>query len=270
MRFGFVLVAVLPFFAAQTVWFAARNEKRLAIGNLQRVLTFDDEKKAGQIAKRMCAHLARSLFECLELWRGAPVLNNVDFAPGSRESLENALASGKGCVMLTGHIGNWELMAAKYVACGIPTATFVKKSYDKRLDSLVNEFRGRYGIVSIDRDAPDAGNMAIELLNKGYLLGALIDQDTKVASINLPFFGLEARTPSGPAALALKAGASVVCGSIARVGNRHEISVSPIENDSDSGIAAQVAILTAKANQMLEQAIKRNPEQWVWFHRRWR
>jgi len=270
MHVGFLFSGVLAFILSELTWLTARREKHQALENLCRFLTDGNEETALRIARSMCRHLARSLFECLDLWRGSAVLDNVDFAPGSLEALESALSEGKGCVMLTGHIGNWELMAAKYVASGFQTATFVKKSYDTRLDRLVASFRQRYGIVSIDRDAPDAGKQTLELLKKGFLLGALIDQDTKVASLSLPFFGETARTPSGPAALALKAGAALVCGSIARIGDRHQISITCLEYEQTTDRTALTADITLRANNELEQAIRRHPEQWVWFHRRWR
>jgi KDO2-lipid IV(A) lauroyltransferase len=106
-------------------------------------------------------------------------------------------------------------------------------------------------------------------LRRGDLLAALIDQDTKVPSVFVPFFGRPAKTPSGPAMLALKRRTPVIAGFITRTPHGHRIKIVRISTEGFEGEAG-VTALTARMTAAIEQAIRAAPEQWVWFHRRWR
>ncbi len=258
--------------SCKLAWKLSKHEKQIALTQLQERFTDGDTDAAELISLGITRHLARSLFEALELWRGnTEILNEVHFTPGSLKRLQDATAEGRGVMVFTGHIGNWELMAAKLVDAGFPTATFAKSSYDPQIDELVNSFRSSYRIKSIDRDAEDAFEKASMYLKQGYLLGALVDQDTKVSSVGVPFFGKTAKTPIGPAVLAIKNRVAAVSCTIRRVENQHWIHVEgPYEMKTDQATQQQAFELTAWATSKLEEAIRKAPEQWVWFHRRWR
>ena len=98
------------------------------------------------------------------------------------------------------------------------------------------------------------------------MLAMLIDQDTKVEAVHVPFFGQAASTPVGPAGLALRKGLPVVAGVIHRLtGMRYRITLRPV---ATAGL--DETALTARMTAELEAAIRRHPTQWVWVHRRWR
>jgi len=94
----------------------------------------------------------------------------------------------------------------------------------------------------------------------------LIDQDTKVEAVFVPFFGCPASTPVGAAALALRKGLPVVVGTIHRTpGMRYRIVLRPVD-----ATGLDETALTARLTAGLEAAVRQHPTQWVWVHRRWR
>jgi len=261
----------IQFFLEKSSWILASREKFLAKSHLFEQFHEKDDLKLTKIVHKMNHHLATSLVECLELWRNSkPSLAKVHFAEGSEEILLDALSLEKGVVLTTGHIGNWELMAAK-LAATVPMNTIVKKSYDEKLDRIVSEFRQSYGINPIHREADDVALQIERILNNGEVLGLLIDQDTKVKSCFVPFFGKLAKTPTGAASLALKYKTPLIVGHTHRINGQHIVYLNPpLEVNYENDREEEVSRLTTEATSILEQAIRDEPSQWVWFHQRWK
>jgi KDO2-lipid IV(A) lauroyltransferase len=261
---GHLLVALLE----RLAWLAARPERRLAEAQLRDRMGLSPEQ-AHATARALSRHLARSVIEALELLRRPrQTLETVHFDPQSEKRLQAALESGHGLVFATGHIGNWELMAAR-IAARFKTATVVKGSYDPDLARWIDRFRLAYGIETVKRDAPDASARLSEMLQNGYVVGVLVDQNTRVPSVDVPFFGAPAPTPRGAATLALRNHVPLFVGYSHRTGLDHTIyAVGPIavtKTETDP-----VSALCAAINRELERAIRQRPEQWVWFHKRWK
>ena len=113
--------------------------------------------------------------------------------------LDEALEGGRGVIFVTGHVGNWELMAAALASLGYPIHTVAKRSYDPRFTEMIEQTRADFGVRAIYRGDAGAAAAMIRVLRKNGVLGFLIDQDTDVPSVYAPFFGRAAKTPSGPA-----------------------------------------------------------------------
>jgi KDO2-lipid IV(A) lauroyltransferase len=132
--------------------------------------------------------------------------------------------------------------------------------------------RAAHGIETLVRNRPGYLKRLIVMLRRGGVVGLLIDQDTKTDGVFVPFFHREAYTPTGAASLALRTGASVVVGFIVREGrDRHRIVIQgpltlPRSGDADRDVRDQ----TARFTKMIEDQVRRTPEQWIWMHRRWR
>lgn len=257
---------LLPLLAS-CAWLLARRERALALRHLQRHLGLAPDR-AERTARALCRHLALALIEALSLLRSPRVLRGrVHFTPGSEERLRAALDAGRGAVFATGHIGNWEWMAAG-LATSFRTASVVKGSYDPQLSDWIDAFRRAYGIETVRREDPDIADKLSELLKNGYLVGVLIDQNTKVASLAVPFFADPAPTPKGAASLARRHRVPLLVGSCQRIGLDHWIHVEgPLTPPADC--PDPVYELTRQATAHLERAIRARPEQWVWFHPRW-
>jgi KDO2-lipid IV(A) lauroyltransferase len=182
--------------------------------------------------------------------------------------LQAALAAGRGCLVVTGHVGNWELLAAR-MATLVPLTVVARKVNDDRFDALIRRFRGGAGMEIVLRDDPRFLAAVRDALGRGRVVALLIDQDSRGGGVFVPFFGRPARTPPGAAVLALRTKAPVVAVAIRRRPERgHLITFSPVPTEVAG--PEKVRALTARFTAAVEAAIRRSPAEWVWWHERWR
>lgn len=186
------------------------------------------------------------------------------------DHLEQAIAKGKGVIMITGHMGAFELCASYIALKGVPLTVASTALKDPKLNSILVHSRESKGIRNVPRGS--SSFTLLKALKKGETIGLLIDQDTKVKSVFVPFFGEECATPVGPALLALKTGAPVIAMGIhlAKDG-KQELNVLPEIKFNYSG-NEQIDLVdhTALLNQTIEDLIMMAPTQWVWMHQRWK
>jgi len=244
----------------------AAGERRIARRQLAAALSSDEgSRRVRTLTRGVFVHLGVNAAELCRLMRRPGDRRRIVLEDGSRRALDAALAGGRGAVFVTGHVGSWELMAAELARLGYPISTVAKESYDPRFTRFLEEARSRLGVEVILRGRPGAAAAMLRALRCGRVLGILVDQDTEVPSVFVPFFGRPARTPVGAALLARRTGAPVVVGTIRRsAAGHHAIRVEPFLPEVDDERT------TAAMTSALEQRIRRHPSQWVWFHRRWR
>ncbi len=188
----------------------------------------------------------------------------------ARDVLDAALAAGHGCLAITGHVGNWELLAAHMASVGVPLTVVARKVNDERFNALITRFRGGAGMDILLRDDPQLLGAARAALAQNRVVALLIDQDSRGGGVFVPFFGRPAHTPPGAAVLALRTKAPVVSVFIRRrPGGGHAITFAAVPVDVGPG-AGKVAELTARFTAAIEAAIRRSPPEWVWWHERWR
>lgn len=254
------------------VFFAFRRTRRLALEHLE--LAFGDELTPAareQIARASFRNLSRCLCELINFDEVRERLDEYVQVEGW-EYAEQALAQGRGGIVVTGHIGNWELLAAYFASKGIPVAAIARRIYEPRVNEMIAQFRARNGVQTILRESPSATREILKVLRAKGILAMLIDQDTRVASISVPFFGRMARTPVAAAALAVRRDLPVAAVfAQRRPDGGHRLIVRPLfpqERSADQ--RHDIAALTRQFNEVLEQQIRRNPAEWVWWHRRWR
>ncbi len=188
------------------------------------------------------------------------------------EHLQAARALGKGLVLITGHVGSWDLMASVVARRGIPVSVIARESRDGRVNEFMVSLRSRLGVRSILRGSTGAARAILRTLRSGEALASIIDQDTRVQGIFVEFFGRPAFTPTGPISLALRSGAPVVLMAGRRLpGGRHRLRFDPpIRLSQDADREEEIRRHTAAFTRWLEERIREHPEQWVWIHRRWR
>ena len=186
------------------------------------------------------------------------------------EALDTALARGRGAIAVTGHVGNWELLAAWAAAIGYPITVVVRRVNDLRFHSLIVRFRAAAGVEVLVRDDPRFVAAVGDALRRNRVVAMLIDQDTRGAGVFVPFFGRPAHTPPGAALLALRARVPVVSVFIERrPEGGHLVRVSPVPAELPRGRDG-VRELTARLTAAIEAQIRRSPAEWVWWHERWR
>jgi KDO2-lipid IV(A) lauroyltransferase len=190
------------------------------------------------------------------------------FTPGSREVADSL--RGVPTVFITGHIGNWELMAAWMAEQGYSANTIAKASYDPRLTRLISDSRERRSVHCLWKGDPKIKDQITGIFMGGGWLGFLMDQDTKVPSVFAEFFGKKAYTPSMPAYLVHRYGLQVVTLFIHRQGDdSHQISMRKIDTFVPEG-GDPIVHLTTVFNRAIESEIRAHPHEWVWMHRRWK
>ncbi len=251
------LLRLLGCLAPHIFFRAAQRARR----QLKSVLPQLDSVK---LTRRMFVHFAESLWELSRLHRSVPELDD-----GARQVLDSVLAEGKGAVVISGHIGNWELIGQAIATAGYPIATIAKPLYDPRVTRWLQKWRTTRGLQIVWRDEGNAGKTILSVLRRNSLMAFLIDQNTKAAGDFVPFFGRPAFTPTMPAAIALRTGAPIIFCWHHRRAKRHKMTFERIYYTPTDDRKQDILKLTAMFNERLERAIRQAPEQWVWIHARW-
>lgn len=186
------------------------------------------------------------------------------------EHFDNAFKKGKGVIVVTCHMGAFEMQATQMVLMGYPSNIVGTELSNKKIDELIVNFRTNRGVRFIHRGKDTI--KLIKTLKRGEVVGMLIDQDTRVKSTFADFFGIPAYTPLGAALMALKTGAAVVPFAIRRLeNNKHLISVRPeIEMVNSGDLEKDIDKYTQIFNENLEAFIRKDLTQWVWMHERWK
>lgn len=175
----------------------------------------------------------------------------------------------KSFLAISGHIGNFELLAAYFVRRGISLTVIGRRPNYASFDTLLKEFRESYGAKTTWRDDPQSTRMLVRTLRSGDALAGVIDQDTHLENAYVPFFGIEAAYPIAGIRLAVKYQLPVFSAFIVRKEPmKHHVSVKRLEYSGDETEAIQTILTQFSRN--LEEQICQHPEQWLWWHRRWR
>ena len=250
-------------------WFAS-GQRRLACKHLQQSLDIPDEQSVNAIVKTCFVNLGKTVVEFMQFPRMNPeqIQKHVKFE--GVHHIENALAQGKGAIVLTGHFGNWELLAASITAIVAPLTPIVRKLRSPRLNALVTNYREKAGYSSIDRDT--GVRQALRCLKNNELLGIVADVDTTVNGVFVNFFGKPAYTPYSPIAFALKTGAAVLPCFIVRQpdGSHRAIIEPPLSLERFDVREKELVVNTQKFTEIIESYIRKYPEQWIWMHKRWK
>jgi len=237
------------------------------------VLAFRDRPRGwrDRVARASYVHLARewmATFRLTRLGREKIIArtNMVGF-----DAFRTAVEQGKGVVLMTGHLGNWEFCAAGFTARGIPLDAVAKSMANAQFGAALIEARERIGMGVIDVDEAPRG--VLLSLRAGRVVAMLADQNAHSGGIFVPFFGKLASTARGPAVFALRAGAPIFLGIPLRdPGWKQEYTVElrRIDFQPSGRLDADVQALTAVHTAALEQAIGEAPEQYFWQHKRWK
>ncbi len=183
-----------------------------------------------------------------------------------RHILEKHLDNKQGVILLSAHVGNWELMGAYLAMIGYPINVVAREIYDKRLDRLLVAMRNRRGVNIIYREGRVNTKKMISVLKKGEVLGILMDQDTRVGGIFVDFFGRPAYTPTAVSQFARIKNTVVVPGFVYRKKNlRHQVVIM---EQCSGGVNEEKE--TREYTKIIEDFIRKYPEQWVWMHPRWK
>lgn len=245
------ITASMPFLAQQQGWDSASGTPT-------------------EIAQKTFENLGTSVVEICKIYHGfgRPIIDAVTFR--GLEHYRSALARNKGIAIISGHCGNWELMAlasAVHITHGSVVARPQNNPY---LNLLVERVRGTFGSRVIYKRG--ALREMISEFRKNGVVGVLIDQAVVPEEGYLvPFLGRDAWTIRMPSLIARKAGVALLPVFIHREGGGHVVTFYPelvpqLEKKGDEGGRADVARLTG----IIEQYVVRHPTEWYWIHNRWK
>jgi KDO2-lipid IV(A) lauroyltransferase len=198
-------------------------------------------------------------------------IENVVILEGHENFLEGQ-RRGKGVLYLTGHIGAWELSSFAHALYGYPLHYMARPLDNQRLDALVNKYRCASGNEPIFKN--ESARVMLRILKGGGTVGILADQNTMPEEgVFVDFFGKSACTTTGLARVALHTGAAVVPGyaywdeSIQKYRLRFE---PPVELIRTGDTECDVFENTKRFTKVIEEIIRKHPDQWVWIHQRWK
>ena len=249
-----------------------RKDRRRALDNLALAFPDTPEPVRNALAAAAFKTLGRNFFEFLNLEGSSKErLGELVEKIVGEEHLDRAMGERRGLIAITGHIGCFELLAAYFATRGYRLSVVGRELWEKRLNERLLRIRESMGYRTIDRDS--GGKEMIRVLRDKQVVAVLIDQHTRVSGIHVPFFGRPAHTPIGVAKLALATGAPVLPMAIyMRRNGRHEIRILPqVELPEEAGGKEERAEeLTRRCSRAVEELVRYDPKQWVWFHDRWR
>lgn len=252
-------------------YYVVPSERKKTIAHLTKVFGNQySPEKIREMAKEVFINLARNMVDAFRISQLTP--ENIDqlIQYEGLEKIDSVLQRGKGCLLITGHIGNWELLGAFVSLKGYPLSVIGAPIYDPRLDKMVVNNRKASGAQFIARGS--ATRQIIRALKNNELIGILIDQDTKkVAGELVDFLGHKAYTPVGPVEIAYKFDCPLVPIAIhIKKDNTHfvevgdEIILKWTNNHEQDRINN-----TQRCSKAIEHFILQHPTQWVWMHKRW-
>ena len=220
------------------------------------------EARRELILKNSYIFFIRNTMQFLSFPKG---FQNAHITVNGKEYLDKALTKKKGVILVTGHFGVWEIMLAWFGLNQYSMLVVGQKQKNLGADTFVNQLRENTGIKMIPRKS--SLEFMYEALARNNILTLASDQDAKKRGIFVKFFNLPASTPKGAGRFHLEYGSPLIFVTChLERPNNHVLDILPIPTDSNSNIAS----ITQSFTLMLENIITAYPEQYFWFHRRWK
>jgi len=277
-------IAILPYqysmkagaFLGLFLFYAWGSRRRIAIENMGKAVEAGAVVISEPLEKVIREHfrnLGGYFVEILKIYYGLGrhIIDSVEFE--GLEHIHQAQSKGRGIIFLTGHCGNWELMAIA-ASVKLTKLKIVARSVNNPyLNGFIEKAREKYGNTVIYKRGALKGVM--ESLNKGECVGILMDQAvTRPEGYVTEFLGRAAWTTKIPSLIARKTGAAVLPAFIHRTGKGHRVMVYPEVALSNSTGEEAVVEDTRRFSEYIERYIERYireyPSEWLWIHRRWK
>ena len=257
-------------FLGSTFYTLDRAHRRVALANLAQCFPARSDAEREDIARRMFQHFGVLLVELLRFGRLSPEAMRARVVVEGEERVRAAYAKGKGVLFFTGHFGFWEMHAMVHALVFQPIGVLARPLDNPGLHTLLEDMRQRTGNTVIYREG--AVRKVLRMLSAGQGVAMLIDQHMHSPdAIYVDFFERPAATTSMLAALALRTGAPVVpVFAMPLPDGRLRLIYEHVVEPPAAGTADPVHDFTQRCTDVLEMYVRRQPELWLWMHRRWR
>jgi KDO2-lipid IV(A) lauroyltransferase len=270
MRRG--LARLLAWLIAVGVFWCFGRLRRVGERNLQMALPELTPQARKKVLRGVFIHLGWQLVELCRMQR----YTRENLGEWMRtEGLEHYLAArakGKGVLVITGHLGAWELSSFYHSLMGYPMGMIIRRLDNRRLDAYVNGIRCLHGNYVLHKD--DFGRGLLTAMRKGGTVGILMDTNmTPPQGQFVKFFGIDACTATGAAHIARRTGAAVLPGFMfwEPGEQKYVLRFGPeVEIPRTGDVAADILEGTRRCTNVIESWIRRYPDQWLWVHRRWK
>ncbi|HMK23217.1 MAG TPA: lysophospholipid acyltransferase family protein [Terriglobales bacterium] len=257
---------------AQLIYLLHSKLRRVGMRNLQLAFPEMSTLDRRKLVRKVFTSLGRQFAEvCLFPRYTAENVSDAVIYDGF-ENFDRASQRGKGVLFLTGHLGGWELSAFAHSLYGHPLYFVMRPLDNPYLDALVRHYRTMHGNTPILKDDP--ARELLRAMKQGATVGILMDTNmTPPEGIFVDFFGMPACTASGLARIALRTDAAVVPGFTLwdPVLRKYRLRFDPAlplrrTGNNDEDILANTQLFT----KVIEDFVRRSPDQWLWVHRRWK
>ncbi|MDH5511405.1 MAG: lysophospholipid acyltransferase family protein [Nitrospinota bacterium] len=248
-----------------------RKRLKITLDNMRILYPDKSEEELMRLARRTARHFGRFLTDgCrLPLIKRSTLDDNIKF-----EGLEHYIKAhrqGKGVILSTAHFGHFEVAACSLAAMGYPVWSIIREVDNRDLDKFMDEARCAPGLGVIKKER--AAREVLAHLRAGHTVTVHIDQKASFNHVYVPFFGKYASTFSTPAVMSMRTGAPVLSMLCFRddATDTYIARISPpVEYIPTGDRNADIRQIIMKLNHSLEQAVRQAPEQWFWFHGRWK
>jgi len=248
---------------AMATYLACRAPARTLRANLARLLPGASNAARGRLARRIFRNYAHYLVDYGRFrWAPAGGFETVITGLEGEPNLQEAFAMERGVILVTGHVGNWELGGVFFGHQGVRVNVVTMPDGSRQIDAIRRRYRGQYAVNTIILDgSPFAPLEMMAALKRGEVVAMLVDRWGKAGGVPAVFLGGTLDLPRGPFALSRATGAPILPAFVVRDGDTYRGIVEPpmvVERDDFAPYAARVS-------QALERVIRRYPEQWYSF-----
>lgn len=241
----------------------------LVLANVKRARPEASEKEREQIASQAAKNFGRTIVEFIRYGiKDRDQVTSIVRVEGV-ERIQKALAEGKGAIVLTGHQGAWAIYFAAVAMNGVPLSLLVGKQHNERVDAFIHKIPGN--VVEFISKGRTAIRVILQKLTEGRAVVIVADQHAGKGGIKVPFLGEVCSTLALPGSLAVKHGAPVfIMEGHREPDGSHLVTLSELEPRETATPDEQKAEIMRRYNEVMGNIVSERPEQYFWYHRRWR
>ena len=246
------------------------SQHRRARQRLKRAMPETSDEEAERILNAMWENLGRTVAELPHLGKFRPFRPNGGVALEEHGIIERIRERKSGAILVSAHLGNWELMPNIMKEIGIPGGEVYRPANNPYVNAYILALRRKFVCDNQIPKGPKGVRALIDVVRSKHLVAMLVDQRMS-DGVEVPFFGILAMTPAAPAQLSLRHGVPIVPASIERIkGPRFLMRLyEPIEFINTGDREHDIKETMTRVNQVLEKIIRAKPQEWLWLHRRW-